>query len=362
MYLDKLELKYFDSLDQLGHDLKVGVSFEKGREYFFIVGKDADGLYNNFFKTYSCDAGEAVGDLIGSTESVPGFPDAEEVIKTITDAYTGLKNYIGKLSKRTKKEALVNYTIYICSELISGNVVNLNYQKNLLALPLFVEVMSGFIKDGANYNFKKSDRILTLLKKYQKSLAVFAEDVMLYDKNTNPSLAFTRIDQHRIPTISYSGYTTLACNNPEPELRLVEAFIPDTFEDLIAYLLNRYVISYHFYCCANCKRYFAFTTDTVTKNCNRVIETAKYFKDIGRTCHDVGHMRAHVRGLYSNETHLLYQRNYKATFARKAKGQITEEHFAEWSEKAREMRKRCIDGEISYDELEQWFLDNYLRE
>lgn len=359
---DTLELKYFDSLDQLGTDLKVGVAFEKGREYYFIVGKDTDGQYNNFYKTYRCCVGEAVGDLIGSVEPVPGVPSPEKVLETITEQYTGLKNYIGKLNKKTDRAALVNYTIFTYNELIYGPLAGTENRRNLLALPLFAEVMSGLIKDGGSYNFKKSDRILTALKKYQKSLAAFAEDVMLYDRNTNPSLALTRIDQHRIPAISYSGYTTLTCYEPEPEFKFVEAFIPDTFDDLISYLMNRYVRDYHFYCCSNCRRYFAFTTDTVTKNCMRVIESAHYLKDIGRTCKDVGRLRSHTRGLYSNETQILYQRSYKATFARKAKGQITEEHFSEWSEKARQMRDKCLNGDISYDELEQWFIDNYLTE
>ncbi|MBR6880363.1 MAG: hypothetical protein IKN14_04700 [Clostridiales bacterium] len=362
MVTDTLEIRYFDSLDQLGTDLKVGVSFEKGREYYFIVGKDASGEYNKFFKSYCCDSGIAIGDLIGSINAIPGVPSSDKVYATVEEAYTSLKDYVGKLGKRTSKASIVNYVIFTYSELIYGNVSGNPFEKNLLILPLFVEVMSGLIRDGVNYNFRKSDKILSSIRKYQKTLAVFAEDVMLYEKDTDPKSAFTRIDQHRIPSVSFSGLTTLICNNPEPEIDLVEAFIPNTFDDLISYLLNRYVIGYHFYRCANCGRYFAFTTDTKNKSCTRVIESAHYIKDIGRTCRDVGRLRSHVRGLYSNETQILYQRNYKATFARKSKGYITEEHFAAWSETARQMRDKCINGDISYDELEKWFLDNYLRE
>ena len=222
--------------------------------------------------------------------------------------------------------------------------------------------MSGYIKDGKDYSFKKSDRILSALKKYQKSLAIFAEDVMLYEKNTDPAEALTRIDIGKIPSLSFSGYTTLINFNLGTEKRLTEAFIPDTFDDLISYLLNRYVLNYHFYCCANCRRYFAFSSNSMTKNCSRVIESAHYLKDIGRTCHEVGRLRAHTRGLYSDETQLLYQRNYKAAFARKKKGQISEENFTKWGEEARQMRDRCINGDISYDDLEQWFLNNYLKD
>ena len=356
------DMTYIEALEDIGTELKVGVSFFDDREYFFIVGKDADGQYNKVSLCYSCDVGLSVGDLIGAVEPVSGVMSSAEVVSAVTDKYSEIKNWIVGLKRNQNKVKMVNSIILMSNELFHSNVVDVPFNKNLIALPLFVEIMSGYIKDGISYNFKKSDRILSALKRYQKSLAIFAEDVMLYEKNTDPAEALTRIDIGKIPSLSFSGYTTLINFNLGTEKRLTEAFIPDTFDDLISYLLNRYVLNYHFYCCANCRRYFAFSSNSMTKNCTRVIESAHYLKDIGRTCHDVGRLRAHTRGLYSDETQLLYQRNYKAAFARKKKGQISEENFTAWGEEARQMRDKCIKGHISYDELEQWFLDNYLRE
>ena len=185
---------------------------------------------------------------------------------------------------------------------------------------------------------------------------------MFYDKNNEPAIALTKIDRNKLPSLSYSGLTSVMVNNPYSGPKYIETFVPDTFDDLISYLCNKYVQYYHFQCCSNCRRYFAFATDSKIKNCPRVIETARYEKDIGKTCFAVGHLRSHVRNLYSDETQILYQRNYKATFARKKKGQISEDHFAVWSEMARAMRDLCLSGEIAYEELEQWFKENYLRE
>ncbi|MBO4636760.1 MAG: hypothetical protein J5685_06400, partial [Clostridiales bacterium] len=149
---------------------------------------------------------------------------------------------------------------------------------------------------------------------------------------------------------------------PDCDSGLFEAFIPDTYDDLISYLLNRYAISFHFYCCSNCRRYFAFKNETLTKNCHRIIETASYAKDIGKTCLAVGRLRSHSRGLYSDATQKLYQRNYKAAFSRKKNGSVAEESFTVWGEQARQMRDKCLAGDISYEELERWFRDNYLKE
>lgn len=356
------KLIFIESLDQIGADPKVGVSIEGDKEYYFITSKDSNGEYRRSLNIYSCEAGAAVGDLIGSTDPIPGIPTAEKVISSYEETYLGIKRWIQSLNEELDRTKLVNSVFLMSGKVLYGRVTDQPFEKNLLALPLFVEVISGCVKYGIEYNFKNSDKILSSLRKYQKLLSVFAKEVMLYDKNSDPAVTLTRIDHTRIPKVSYSGCTTLICNDLDSQSRLTEAFIPDTFDDLISYLVNRYSLNYHFYCCANCRRYFAFRTDTKNKSCTRVIESAHYFKDIGRTCRDVGRLRSHVRGLYSNETHALYQRNYKATFARKMKGKISEEHFAAWSRKARRMRDKCLNGIISYDELEQWFFDHYLRE
>ena len=54
------------------------------------------------------------------------------------------------------KVKMVNSIVLMSNDLFHSNVVDVPFNKNLLALPLFVEVMSGYIKDGKDYSFKKS--------------------------------------------------------------------------------------------------------------------------------------------------------------------------------------------------------------
>ena len=348
------------SLDELGTDIRVGITMSDGKELFFVTGKDENGPDDLIPMSFTCGYGVAFGDLIGSVEQMDGIPDPEKAISLIEETYEAIKALIHSTRSRDKVD-MINAVLSTSNRLFKSEVDSSD-SRNLLALPLLVEVISGIVKSGKKYNFKTSDKIFSSLKKYQKSLTVFAEDVMLYDKNNEPAIALTKIDRNKIPSLSYSGLTSVMVNNPYSGPKYIETFVPDTFDDLISYLCNKYVQYYHFQCCSNCRRYFAFATDSKIKNCPRVIETARYEKDIGKTCFAVGHLRSHVRNLYSDETQILYQRNYKATFARKKKGQISEDHFAVWSEMARAMRDLCLSGEITYEELEQWFKENYLRE
>ena len=359
-----MKFTFIHSLEELGTDLRVGVSLYDGKEIYYITGIDADNPDRLVPMSFTCSSGVAMGDLIGPVEHIDNIPDPKEIISSIEETYSEIKSLVlsvDSIDDPIDKVKIIN-TILLISERLFTSKVGSTENRNLLALPLIVEVISGIIKSGSKYNFKKSDKILASLKKYQKSLSYFAEEVMFYEKNSDPAIALSKIDWNKIPSLSYSGQITLMLNSPYSEPKYFESFLPATFDDLISYLCSRYVQFSHFQCCSNCRRYFAFATDSKIKNCPRVIETARYTKDIGKTCFDVGRLRSHVRGLYSDETQVLYQRNYKATFARKKKGQVSEDHFAAWSEVARAMRDLCLAGEISYDELEKWFKDNYLRE
>ena len=350
-----MKFTFIHSLEELGTDLRVGVSLYDGKEIYYITGSQSNTVF-----------GERRTKIVAWHVTCSPCYRGCCLFRTCYNARAA--EHAAEISSRRyccrhyKHSQHTRDTILLISERLFTSKVGSTENRNLLALPLIVEVISGIIKSGSKYNFKKSDKILASLKKYQKSLSYFAEEVMFYEKNSDPAIALSKIDWNKIPSFSYSGQTTLMLNSPYSEPKYVESFLPETFDDLISYLCSRYVQFSHFQCCSNCRRYFAFATDSKIKNCPRVIETARYTKDIGKTCFDVGRLRSHVRGLYSDETQVLYQRNYKATFARKKKGQVSEDHFAAWSEVARAMRDLCLAGEITYDELEKWFKDNYLRE
>ena len=136
-------ITFAESLDQIGADLKVGVSITDKDECFFIAGKDETGEYNKIFRSYCCDWGVAVGDMVGAIESVPGSKDASEVFVVVEQYYNDIKQQISSLNGDEDILKIINTVMLLSNDLFNVDVMGVKAYKNLLALPLFVEVMSG---------------------------------------------------------------------------------------------------------------------------------------------------------------------------------------------------------------------------
>jgi hypothetical protein len=54
----------------------------------------------------------------------------------------------------------------------------------------------------------------------------------------------------------------------------------------------------------------------------------------------------------------VYRREYKRRFAWIKAGRITDEAFYAWSEKAREMKKKCDCEVISLEEFKRWLAES----
>lgn len=353
------EVTFYGPLEYLGREVSVAVTFSEDNEIFMLVTKDSNGKFGEVISTHTCSLGESFGDLVGSIEKVTGVPDSEAVIDLFSSTYADIKASVMNAEEDNVSQR-INTVVLLGGQVLMPSTYSNTVRKNLLFLPLMAEMISGLIRDGKEYDFKSSDALLDLIKASQNKIATFIDRVMLYDKHPDPLSSLTTIGLPSIPHTTFSGTSGLFTE--DKGRTFFKAFIPNTYDDLIGYLAYTYLNEYHFYCCANCRRYFAFKTDSVTKNCSRIIEFANYANDIGKTCHDVGRMRSNSRKAYQDDTQILYQRNYKAAFGRKAYGKISEESFAKWGAEARLMRDKCLAGEISYDELKQWFIDNYLRE
>lgn len=348
--------EYF--LKSFANDVKVGVSISDNKESYFFAFKDQNGRYSALSKTYSCDIGIAMGNLIGPAEDIANVPTSKEIYSSIENEYFQLKDTIQ--SSTQSKFELITTVLSACDNFVSYKSGTNDRYTNLLILPLYAEILNGIIKDGVSYDFKKSDKVLKAIRLSQKKLSVFASEVMLYDNSPRPAETLISTDiLHRIPSFTYSGITTLVILENGT---LKETFISNSFDELISYLVCKYAQNYHFFCCANCRRYFAFSTDSKTKNCSRYIETSNYANDIGKTCHEVGRHRSLSRTLYSDNILKIYQRFYKTAFARKAAGKVSDKNFVDWSILAREQRDKCVKGDITSDQLLEWFEKNNLKE
>lgn len=353
---DKYVTDYF--IKYTNTDVKVGVSFSDGKECYFLAFKDKDGKYIPLHNPYTCGVGIAMGDLIGPTENLEFIPNQSDIFDVINCEYNRLKDLV-KTSSKSPIE-LVDTILKACDNFVCYKSGNDDRFTNILILPLYAEIINAVLKDGTHCDFKRCDKVLKSIKNSQKKLSVFAFDVMLYENNPYPLKALRSTDiLNEIPAFKYSGTTTLVVLDANT---ICETFIADNYDELISYLVCKYIQDYHFLCCSNCRRYFAYKTDNKSRNCSRYIESASYKSDIGKTCHEVGRLRAHSRNIYSDNTHKIYQRFYKTTFARKMKGKLSEERFNDWSQKARTQRDRCINGEITPDQLLEWFENNNLKE
>lgn len=100
--------------------------------------------------------------------------------------------------------------------------------------------------------------------------------------------------------------------------------------------------------CKNCGRYFALTGRSNAEYCGRP------FDKRGRTCKEVGAIKAWNQKRSGDEVFREYRREYKKRFARMKAGKMTAEAFYAWSEQTRAQKKRCDRGEITAAEFQEW--------
>ena len=100
--------------------------------------------------------------------------------------------------------------------------------------------------------------------------------------------------------------------------------------------------------CKNCGRYFAIVGRTDAEYCNRPID------EKGRTCKDMGAIYLWTEKRKDDEVFKVYRREYKKRFGWIKAGKIEQDAFYAWSEKAREEKVRCDNGNISLQEFQEW--------
>lgn len=128
-----------------------------------------------------------------------------------------------------------------------------------------------------------------------------------------------------------------------------EVLYPKNIYDLIDYFVREFVKQEQFVrICKNCKRYFVLSGRSDAEYCNRPID------DKGRTCRDVGSIKAWTEKRKDDEIFKVYRREYKKRFGWIKAGKIEQEAFYDWSEKARGEKARCDAGEISLQEFIEW--------
>ncbi len=377
--------EYPTSFDDIGSEIRVGIMLMEDKEYYFLLGKNTDGKYSipvtsNILEygvpVYGkCDSGNSLCDLIGSIEETYGVSTGEDVIEDLKELLENIEaNHKGDASALDTAQYAVklfqDYCTYGHGDLFTNPQRDPKYNKQcLIVLPLLAEILNGLKEKGKEYNFKNCMKLFNRMKASQKYIAAFANDIMFYENNKYPRAAYGNADLtiNDYPSTDYAGITRIFDNpwidnyDGEDDRSIGDLFLADSFDDLVSFFVNKYLTNgLHFYLCPNCNRYFAFTSDTKTKYCSRPILVANKANDIGKTCREVGRLRNRTRKIFGIDANKLYQQNYAKAFYRKNKGEVSEDAFAVWGTAARKQRDLCLEGAITYQDLEEWFDKNRL--
>lgn len=97
--------------------------------------------------------------------------------------------------------------------------------------------------------------------------------------------------------------------------------------------------------CKNCGRYFLIRAGKYFSYCSRPLED-----EPGKTCRDVGARKRYDDKCKTDPVWQIYNRAYKAHYARYMKKKMTVSEFEEWSRMASELRDKAIADEIPFEQ------------
>jgi hypothetical protein len=104
--------------------------------------------------------------------------------------------------------------------------------------------------------------------------------------------------------------------------------------------------------CKNCGRYFTLKGNYQTEYCDRTPEGGS------QTCQNIGATTKYAQKVKDNPALALFNKAYKRYHARLKVGSVKPDALGKWKYEAVVMRDKCLSGEISGSEFEEW-LDSY---
>ena len=102
--------------------------------------------------------------------------------------------------------------------------------------------------------------------------------------------------------------------------------------------------------CKLCNNYFIPLGRTDTLYCDRIFTGNK-------TCKQLGASVKYKQKNKLNHIHIAYDKAYQKMYSRQRRKVIKKEEFFMWSEKAKNLRNKCLNSEIDLDEFLK-FLNN----
>ena len=100
--------------------------------------------------------------------------------------------------------------------------------------------------------------------------------------------------------------------------------------------------------CKNCGRYFPQTGRVSAEYCERPVPRGQ------QTCREAGAFQQWTKKQSDDPVFKAYRKEYKKRFAWIKAGRISDTDFYAWSERAREMKKKCDRDVITLEEYVEW--------
>lgn len=100
--------------------------------------------------------------------------------------------------------------------------------------------------------------------------------------------------------------------------------------------------------CAYCGRIFIPQGRRTAKYCNRIAPGEI------QPCEAIGAMRLYQNRVSNDPVYIAYNKAYQRKNARIRQNKLTRRLFQSWAQEAREMREKCLNGEITLEEFNKW--------
>ena len=126
---------------------------------------------------------------------------------------------------------------------------------------------------------------------------------------------------------------------------LYSASIPDMIDYSLRSCVERGITVRR---CKNCGRYFPQTGRVSAEYCERPVPRGQ------QTCREAGAFQQWTKKQSEDPVFKAYRKEYKKRFAWIKAGRISDTDFYAWSERAREMKKKCDRDVITLEEYVEW--------
>jgi len=124
--------------------------------------------------------------------------------------------------------------------------------------------------------------------------------------------------------------------------------IAESLEDVLTFLLQNYIErGVTFKSCKHCGQFFVSEHGNADY-CERLVD------DSGKTCRDIGSLRAYRERQKQDPVVSAYNRAYKTHYARIKYKTMTREEFQAWGEEARAFKDDVLAGERTLEEFVEW--------